>query len=89
MDDPSPMARELEALVAPQTLVVGITPGLTGFATLPLLTRRRVEVRGSSERTDPAIGDLTLPGRYTLFIDDYAPLSTRRAALLAGALGGG
>ncbi len=83
-DDPSPMDRELEALVAPQTLVYGITPRLTGFATLPLLTRRRVEVGGSSERTDPAIGDLTLLGRYTLFIDDYAPLSTRRAALLAG-----
>ncbi len=83
-DDPSPMDRELEALVAPQSLVYGITPRLTGFATLPLLTRRRVEVGGSSERTDPAIGDLTLLARYTLFIDDYAPLSTRRAALLAG-----
>ena len=30
------------------------------------------------------MGDLRLLGRYMLFIDDYAPLSTRRAALLAG-----
>ena len=83
-DDPSPMDRELRALIAPQTLVYGITPRLTGFATLPLLAHRRVEAGGASERTDPAIGDLALLARYTFYIDDYAPLSTRRAALLAG-----
>ncbi len=83
-DDPSPMDRELRALVQPQTLVYGITPRLTGFATLPLLARRRTEAGGASERTDPAIGDLTLVARYTFYIDDYAPLSTRRVALLGG-----
>ena len=83
-DDPSPMDRELRALVQPQTLVYGITPRLTGFATLPLLARRRTEAGGASERTDPAIGDLTLLARYTFYIDDYAPLSTRRVALLGG-----
>ncbi len=83
-DDPSTLDRERRELVAAQTWVYGITPRLTGFATLPLLARRRVESGGASGRADPAIGDLTLLGRYTLFIDDYAPLSTRRVALLAG-----
>ncbi len=83
-DDPSSLDREIQALVAPQTLVYGITPRLTAFATLPLLARRRVETGSSSERTSPAIGDLTLLGRYTVLADDYAPLSTRRAAVIAG-----
>ena len=78
-DDPLPLDREMETLVAPQTLVYGITPRLTTFATLPLLARRRVETGSSSERTTPAIGDLTLLARYTVLADDYAPLSTRRA----------
>ena len=83
-DDPSSLDREIETLVAPQTLVYGITPRLTAFATLPLLARRRLEIGSSSERSDPAIGDLTLLGRYTVLADDYAPLSTRRAAVIAG-----
>ncbi len=83
-DDPSSLDREIQALVAPQTLVYGITPRLTAFTTLPLLARRRVETGSSSERTSPAIGDLTLLGRYTVLADDYAPLSTRRAAVIAG-----
>ena len=83
-DDPSPADREVRALVAPQTLVLGITPRLTGFATLPVLAYRRIESRSGATRSDPAVGDFTLLGRYTLWRDDYAPLSTRRAALLAG-----
>ena len=83
-DDPSSLDREIETLVAPQTLVYGITPRLTAFATLPLLARRRLELESASERTTPAIGDLTLLGRYTLLADDYAPLSTRRLAAIAG-----
>ena len=82
-DDPSPLDREVEALVAPQTLVYGVTPRLSTFVTLPLLARRELEVGGGDER-DSAVGDLTLLARYMLFIDDYAPLSTRRMALLAG-----
>lgn len=83
-DDPTAADREVRALVAPQTLVLGVTPRLTAFATLPVLAYRRAESRAGSTRDDPAVGDLTLLGRYTLWQDDYAPLSTRRAALLAG-----
>ncbi len=83
-DDPSSADREVRALVARQTLVVGVTPRLTAFATLPLLAHRRVESRSGTTRSDPAVGDFTLLSRYTLWWDDYAPLSTRRTALLAG-----
>lgn len=83
-DDPSPANREAQVLVSPQTLVLGITPRLTAFATLPLLAHRSVESRSGTTRSDPAVGDITLLGRYTLWWDDYAPLSTRRVALLAG-----
>jgi hypothetical protein len=83
-DDPTPRGREARLLIAPQTLVLGVTPRLTAFATLEMLAGRRVESRSGSTRADPALGDLTLLGRYTLFWDDYAPLSTRRSALLAG-----
>ena len=83
-DDPSPLDREVASLVAPQTLVYGVTPRLSAFATLPILARRRVEEGGTSRRTSPAVGDLRLLGRYMIFADDYAPLSTRRVAVLAG-----
>lgn len=83
-DDPSPADREIRTLVAPQTLVVGVTPRLTAFTTLPVLAYRRIESRTGNTRVDPAVGDLTLLGRYTLWRDDYAPLSTRRVAALAG-----
>ncbi len=83
-DDPSPLDREVVALVAPQTLVYGVTPRLAAFATLPILARRRVEEGGTSRRTSPAVGDLRLLGRYMIFADDYAPLSTRRVAILVG-----
>lgn len=83
-DDPSPADREARTLIAPQTLVFGMTPRLTAFATLPVLAHRRTESRSGTARTDPAVGDVTLLARYTLWRDDYAPLSTRRAALLAG-----
>ena len=83
-DDPSPADREVRALVAPQTLVYGITPRLTAFGTLEILAHRRLEMGGDTLRKDEQLGALTLLGRYTVFIDDYAPLSTRRLALLAG-----
>lgn len=83
-DDPSPADREVRTWVAPQTLVLGITPRLTAFATLPVLAHQRIDSRTGSTSSDPAVGDLTLLGRYMLWWDDYAPLSTRRAALLAG-----
>lgn len=83
-DDPSGMGRELDALVAPQTLVYGVTPRLTAFATLPVLAHRRIELGDGSVKKDSAVGDLRLLGRCTFFADDYAPLSTRRVALLAG-----
>lgn len=83
-DDPSPTDREVETWVAPQTLALGITPRLTAFATLPVLAHQRIESHTGSTSSDPAVGDLTLLGRYMLWWDDYAPLSTRRAALLAG-----
>lgn len=83
-DDPSPDDRRVSTWLAPQTLVLGITPRLTAFATLPLLAHRRVEADSGTTRSAPAVGDLTLLARYTLWWDDYAPLSTRRVALLAG-----
>ena len=83
-DDPSLLDRELRAFIAPQTLVYGITPRLTAFATIPFLLHRDVDARGKNVRSDSSVGDLTLLGRYTFFVDDYAPLSTRRVALLGG-----
>ncbi len=83
-DDPSGMGRELDALVAPQTLVYGVTPKLTAFATLPILAHRRRELGDGSVNKDSAVGDFRLLGRYTFYADDYAPLSTRRVAVLAG-----
>ena len=83
-DDPTLMDRELRTLVAAETWIIGVTPRLSAFATLPLLARRRSEEGGSSRRDAPAFGDLTLLGRYMVFIDDYAPLSTRRVAVLGG-----
>ena len=82
-DDPSPLDRELDRIIAPQTLVYGVTPRLSVFSTAPILAHRELESGGSKER-DSALGDLRLLTRYMLFIDDYAPLSTRRVALLAG-----
>ena len=82
-DDPSPMDREVHAYVLPQTLVYGVTPRFTTFLTLPILAHRRVETAGSSD-DDAGLGDLRLLGRYMVFVDDYAPLSTRRVAVLAG-----
>jgi len=78
------MGRELDALVAPQTLVYGITPKLTAFATLPILAHRRLNLGDGSVKKDSAVRDFRLLGRYTFFADDYAPLSTRRIAVLAG-----
>ena len=83
-DDPSGMGRELDALVAPQTLVYGVTAKLTAFATLLILAHRRRELGDGSVNKDSAVGDFRLLGRYTFFADDYAPLSTRRVAVLAG-----
>ena len=83
-DDPSALDRDLRALAAPQTLAYGITPQLTAFATLATLPRRKLRAGGETLRRDEALGDLTLLGRYMLHVDDYAPLSTRRAALLGG-----
>ncbi len=83
-DDPSPQDREVREFVLPQTLVYGVTPRFTTFLTLPILAHRRVEVAGSSADDDAAIGDLRFLGRYMVLVDDYAPLSTRRVALLAG-----
>ncbi len=82
-DDPSPMDREVHAYVLPQTLVYGVTPRFTTFLTLPIVAHRRVETAGSSDE-DAGLGDLRLLGRYMVFVDDYAPLSTRRVAVLAG-----
>ncbi len=83
-DDPSPADRERRSWVAPQTLALGITPRLTTFATLPVLVNGRLRSRTGTTRSDAAGGDLTLLVRYTPWWDDYAPLSTRRLALLAG-----
>jgi len=83
-DDPSPLDREADLLVAPQVLVYGITPRLTAFGILPILAYREIEAGGRTVVRDEAVGDFTLLGRYTFFQDDYAPLSTRRVALLAG-----
>ncbi len=83
-DDPSGQDRELRAFVLPQTLVYGFTPRLTAFATLPILADRQVDTPSGTMNEDAALGDLKLLGRYTFFIDDYAPLSTKRGAVLAG-----
>jgi hypothetical protein len=83
-DDPSGMGRELDAFVLPQTLVYGLTPRLTAFATLPILAHRRFDPGTGDVRRDEEVGDFRLLGRYTFFADDYAPLSTRRVALLGG-----
>ena len=82
--DPSPADRDVRMWTAPQTLLVGITPRLTALATLPVLAQRRTRSDSNTLGSDPAAGDLTLLGRYTLWQDDYAPLATRRAAILAG-----
>ena len=82
-DDPSPKDRKTRTLVAPQTLVYGLTPRLSLFAKLPLLVRRSLDSPGA-RNGDPAVGNPTLLGRYILYADDYAPLSTRRMAFLAG-----
>ncbi len=83
-DDPSGMGRELDAVVLPQTLVYGLTPRLTAFATLPILAHRSFRLGTGEVERDSAVGDLRLLGRYTVFADDYAPLATRRVALLGG-----
>jgi len=83
-DDPSGSGRELDALVAPQTLGYCVTPRFTAFATLPVLAYRRLQAPGGKVQRDSAPGDLRLLGRATLWADDYAPLSTRRFALLGG-----
>lgn len=82
-EDPSGMGRDAHQFVLPQTLVYGVTPRFTTFLTLPLVAHRRVETAGSSD-DDAGLGDLRLLGRYMVFVDDYAPLSTRRVAVLAG-----
>jgi len=83
-DDPSPRGREADLLVLPQIGVYGITPQLTAFGILPVLAHREIEAGGRTVVRDEALGDFTLLGRYTFFRDDYAPLSTRRVALLGG-----
>ena len=83
-DDPSPQDREVRALLQPQTLVYGLTPRLTAFSTLPILTRRWIESDADGVKRDSAVGDLKVVGRFTFFADDYAPLSTRRVALIGG-----
>ncbi len=83
-NDPSRTGRGLDALIAPQTLVYGVTPELAAFATLPVLARRRLELGDGSVSHDSAVGDFRLVGRYTFFADDPAPLSTRRVAALVG-----
>ena len=83
-DDPIGTGRELDVIALPQTLVYGVTPRLTSFITLPIVAHRRIEAGGGSVRRDEGLGDLRVLARYTVFVDDYAPLSTRRAALIAG-----
>jgi len=83
-DDPSPLDREADLLVAPQILLYGITSRLTAFGILPILAHREIEAGGRTVVRDEAVGDFTLLGRYTFYRDDYAPLSTRRLALLGG-----
>ena len=55
-----------------------------GGATLPVLAHRSRDEAGRSAQHDSALGDLRLLGRYTFFADDYAPLATRRVALIGG-----
>jgi len=83
-DDPDGTGRELDVIVLPQTLVYGVTPRITSFITLPIVAHRRIEAANGSVRRDEGLGDLRILGRYMFFVDDYAPLSTRRAALIAG-----
>ena len=83
-DDPSPLDRKIRTAVAPQTLVLGLTPELSLFATLPVLLHQKVDRALGRQHTDPAFGDVTLLARQMLYVDDYGALSTRRVALLAG-----
>jgi len=83
-DDPLRAKRQLDLVSMPQTLVYGITPRITSFITLPIVAQRRIEAANGSVRRDEGLGDLRILGRYTFYVDDYAPLSTRRVALLAG-----
>ena len=83
-EDPSDLGREERSTAMPQTFVYGVSPRLTAFATVPFLARKRTEELGTSDRTAPALGDVTLLGRYVLYADDYAPLSTKRVAALFG-----
>jgi len=83
-DDPLETGRERDVIVLPQTLVYGVTSRMTSFITLPIVVHRRIEAGDGSVRRDEGLGDLRILARYTFFIDDYAPLSTRRAALIAG-----
>ena len=83
-DDPTGADRGVDAVVLPQTLVYGVTPRWTAFATLPVLALRKFQTGDGRVNRDSAVGDLRLLARYTILADDYAPLSTRRLALLAG-----
>lgn len=83
-DDPLGNGRQLDVVAAPQTLVYGVTPRITAFATLPIIVHRRLEAADGSVRRDEGLGDLRLLGRVTFFVDDYAALSSRRLALLVG-----
>ncbi len=83
-DDPDGTRRELDVVALPQTLVYGVTPRITSFMTLPIVAHRRIEAADGSVRRDEGLGELRMLGRYTFFIDDYAPLSTRRVAVIAG-----
>jgi len=68
-DDPSGMGKDRTAWSVVSTLVYGVTPAFTLFATVPYTNRRLKS--NINTRSARGIGDSRLLGRYTIYQDDF------------------
>ena len=83
--DPTPANRDIEVLGGGSVLGYGVTPDFTLFAILPYQDKRLNMGSGGSRigRRTQGIGDATVLGRYTAFIDN-APGRTFRVSPFVG-----
>lgn len=83
--DPTPMARELDAIVAPSVLIYGANAELMLMGVLPFVYKHVAVTTpaGRVSRHTTGFGDLSAIARYTVFTDD-APGRTFRIAPFAG-----